>query len=66
MVQSGDESASQSGDKSPQSKSQPSELVWHATYREAMDAADKEGRMMLILFCGPENAPSASGSRPKR
>ena len=29
------------------------ELVWLATYQEARDAAEKEGRMLLILFCQP-------------
>ena len=28
-------------------------LVWHSRYGEAMGVAEKEGRMLLILFCRP-------------
>ena len=29
------------------------DLAWRTSYQEARDAADKEGRMLLILFCRP-------------
>jgi hypothetical protein len=41
------------GDKTARSQGQPDEPVWHASYQEAMDVADREGRMLLVFFHRP-------------
>ena len=43
---------SPSGEQFPDGTS-PVQLVWHTDYGEAMDIADREGRMLFIYFCDP-------------